>query len=88
MRKPKKTAQPTGSGPEPILPLTDFRADPWNTGDKNAVAFRAGILSSPVPPEFAQKARDDGQAAPASDHPKPPTARERQSTEPAPEKQD
>nr|WP_155772691.1 hypothetical protein [Mesorhizobium loti] len=74
MRKPNKAVQPTGAGPVAILPLTDFRADPWGTGNEKAVAFRAGILSSPVPAEFAQKARDDGRAAPAS--------------EPAPEKQD
>ncbi|MBZ9719099.1 hypothetical protein LB519_14720 [Mesorhizobium sp. AD1-1] len=82
MRKPKKVAQPTGAGPESILPLTDFRADPWKTGDDNAVAFRAGIMSSPVPAEFAHKARDEGKAAPVSDHPKPPMAKK-----PAPEKQ-
>jgi hypothetical protein len=86
MRKPKKIAPPTGSGPEPILPLTDFRGDPWSTGDKNAVAFRAGVLSSPVPSEFAAQARGDGRAAPVSGHPKPPKAREKPSTEPAPEK--
>ncbi|ODA94988.1 hypothetical protein BFX40_20385 [Mesorhizobium sp. SEMIA 3007] len=74
MRKLNKAAQPTGAGPVAILPLTDFRADPWATGNEKAVAFRAGILSSPVPAEFAQKARDDGRAALAS--------------EPAPERQD
>ena len=46
------------------MPLTDFRGDPWGIGDKNAVAFRAGILSSPVPAEFAQRMRDEGKAAP------------------------
>ncbi|BAB54396.1 hypothetical protein [Mesorhizobium japonicum] len=74
MRKPSRTAPTASAGPEAILPLTDFRGDPWNTGNKWAVAFRAGVLSSPVPAEFAQKARDDGKAAPAC--------------EPAPEKQD
>jgi hypothetical protein len=74
MRKLSKIAQSASAGPEAILPLTDFRADPWGTGNETAVAFRAGILSSPVPAEFARKMRDDGKAAPAS--------------EPAPEKQD
>lgn len=55
--------QPANAGPEAILPLTDFRADPWGTGDENAVAFKAGILSSPVPAEFAQRMRDEGKAA-------------------------
>lgn len=74
MRKPSKPVQTADGGPVAILPLTDFRADPWGTGNETAVAFRAGITSSPVPAEFAQKARDDGRAAPAC--------------EPAPEKQD
>jgi hypothetical protein len=52
------------------MPLTDFRGDPWKTGDKNAVAFRAAILSSPVPAEFAQRMRDEGNAA---KHEAPPT---------------
>jgi hypothetical protein len=43
--------------------VTDFRADPWGTGDENAVAFKAGILSSPVPAEFAQRMLDEGKAA-------------------------
>ncbi|TIR34574.1 MAG: hypothetical protein E5X35_07625 [Mesorhizobium sp.] len=59
MKKPKKTAAPAGA--EAILPLTDFREDAW--GDGNLVAFKAGILSSPVPAEFAQKMRDAGKAA-------------------------
>lgn len=80
MRKIKEQA--TGTGPEAILPLTDFRADPWKTGNADAVAFRAGILSSPVPAEFAAAARGDGRAAPVSDHPKPATPKD-----PAPEKQ-
>ena len=46
--------------PDAILPLTDFRGDPWGTGDN--VAFRAGILSAPVPSAFAQKMRDLGKA--------------------------
>ncbi len=54
----------TDNGPEPILPLTDFREDPWETGDKNAVAFRGGVLSSPVPAAFAKRMRDAGKAAP------------------------
>jgi hypothetical protein len=49
--------------PEAIFPLIDFRGDPWATGDKNAVSFRAGVLSSPVPAEFARKMRDEGNAA-------------------------
>lgn len=69
-------------GAEAILPLTDFRADPWKTGDDNAVAFRAGILSSPVPADFAAQARGDGRAAPLSAHPKPAAPKD-----PAPEKQ-
>lgn len=63
MAKRNKATQPADAGPEAILPLTDFRGDPWETGDKNAVAFRAGILSSPVPAEFAQRMRDEGKAA-------------------------
>jgi hypothetical protein len=59
----KKAVQPVNAGAEAIMPLTDFRDDPWKTGDNNAVAFRAGILSSPVPAEFAQRMRDDGKAA-------------------------
>jgi hypothetical protein len=60
-----KRAKSSAAGvPEAILPLTDFRGDPWETGDKNAVSFRAGILSSPVPAEFAQKMRAEGKAAP------------------------
>jgi hypothetical protein len=59
----KKAVQPANAGAEAIMPLTDFRGDPWKTGDKNAVAFRAGILSSPVPAEFAQRMRDEGKAA-------------------------
>jgi hypothetical protein len=59
----RKAAQPANAGAEAIMPLTDFRGDPWKTGDKNAVAFRAGILSSPVPAEFAQQMRDEGKAA-------------------------
>lgn len=66
MRKPSKTPQTPNAGPEAILPLTDFRGDPWETGKENAVAFRAGILSSPVPAEFARKMRDDGKAAKAT----------------------
>ena len=60
-----KRAKSSAAGvPEAILPLTDFRSDPWETGDRNAVSFRAGIMSSPVPAEFAQKMRDEGKAAP------------------------
>jgi hypothetical protein len=59
-----KRAKSSAAGvPEAILPLTDFRDDPWETGDKSAVAFRAGVMSSPVPAEFAQKMRDEGKAA-------------------------
>lgn len=54
---------PVEAGPESILPLTDFRADPWGTGDAKAVAFRAGVLSSPVPAAFARRMREDGKAA-------------------------
>ncbi|MDI6026717.1 hypothetical protein QBK99_10995 [Corticibacterium sp. UT-5YL-CI-8] len=54
---------------EAILPLTDFRDDPWGTGDKKAVAFKAGVLSSPVPAEFADKMRADGKAAGAAKKP-------------------
>lgn len=63
MTKRVKTEQPADAGPEAILPLTDFRGDPWGTGDENAVAFRAGVMSSPVPAAFAQRMRDDGKAA-------------------------
>jgi hypothetical protein len=67
----KKAVQPANAGAEAIMPLTDFRGDPWKTGDKNAVAFRAGILSSPVPAGFAQRMRDEGKAvkreAPSAD---------------------
>jgi hypothetical protein len=59
----KRTKTGLTGVPEAILPLTDFRGDPWETGDKNAVSFRAGITSSPVPAEFAQKMRDEGKAA-------------------------
>lgn len=61
-RKPT-TAAPLRAAPEAILPLTDFRGDPWKIGDKNAVAFRAGVMSSPVPADFAEQARNDGKAA-------------------------
>jgi hypothetical protein len=64
MARRVKADQPADAGPEAILPVTDFRGDPWGTGDENAVAFRAGILSSPVPAEFAQRMRDEGKAAP------------------------
>lgn len=63
MSKRKTAAAPLRAAPEAILPLTDFRGDPWNTGDKDAVAFRAGVMSSPVPAEFAEQARNDGKAA-------------------------
>lgn len=63
MAKRVKADQPANAGPEAILPLTDFRGDPWETGDDNAVAFKAGILSSPVPADFAQRMRDEGKAA-------------------------
>jgi hypothetical protein len=66
----KRTKPGMAGVPEAILPLTDFRGDPWATGDRNAVSFRAGIMSSPVPAEFAQKMRDEGKAAipePAAD---------------------
>lgn len=60
----KRTKPDVAAVPEAILPLTDFRGDPWETGDKNAVSFRAGVMSSPVPAEFAQKMRDEGKAFP------------------------
>lgn len=63
MARKQKTDQPADVGPEAILPLTDFRGDPWETGDDNAVAFKAGILSSPVPAAFAQRMRDEGKSA-------------------------
>jgi len=63
MARRVKADQPANAGPEAILPLIDFRGDPWGTGDENAVAFRAGILSSPVPTAFARKMRDEGRAA-------------------------
>jgi hypothetical protein len=63
MARRAKADQPADAGPEAILPLTDFRGDPWETGDENAVAFKAGILSSPVPAVFAQRMRDEGKAA-------------------------
>jgi hypothetical protein len=63
MARRAKADQPADAGPEAILPLTDFRGDPWETGDENAVAFKAGILSSPVPAAFAQRMRDEGKAA-------------------------
>ncbi|PSJ55809.1 hypothetical protein [Pseudaminobacter soli (ex Li et al. 2025)] len=62
MSSRKKPAQPVNAGPEAILPLTDFRGDPWGTGNENAVAFRAGILSSPVPADFATKVSSEGKA--------------------------
>jgi hypothetical protein len=62
MAKRAKTDQPADAGPEAILPLTDFRGDPWGTGDENAVAFKAGILSPPVSAAFAQRMRDEGKA--------------------------
>ncbi|MGB3900453.1 MAG: hypothetical protein WA973_18100 [Mesorhizobium sp.] len=62
MARRAKADQPADAGPEAILPLTDFRGDPWETGDDNAVAFKAGILSSPVPAGFAQRMRDEGKA--------------------------
>lgn len=60
------------AGSEAILPLTDFRGDPWETGEKNAVAFRGGVWSSPVPAAFAKKARTDGLAAPRAEAPASP----------------
>jgi hypothetical protein len=63
MARRVKVDQPANAGPEAILPLTDFRGDPWGTGDENAVAFRAGVMSSPVPAEFAQRMREEGKAA-------------------------
>jgi hypothetical protein len=63
MARRVKVDQPANAGPEAILPLTDFRGDPWGTGDENAVAFRAGVMSSPVPAAFAQRMRDEGKAA-------------------------
>lgn len=63
MAKRVKADQPANAGPKAILPLTDFRGDPWETGDENAVGFKAGILSSPVPADFAQRMRDEGKAA-------------------------
>lgn len=63
MARRAKADQPADAGPEAILPLTDFRADPWETGDEKAVAFKAGITSSPVPAAFAQRMRDEGKAA-------------------------
>ncbi len=62
MAKRSKAARPEDAGPESILPLTDFRGDPWGTGNDKAVAFRAGIQSSPVPAEFARRMRDEGKA--------------------------
>jgi hypothetical protein len=62
MARRTKADQRAKAGAEAIMPLTDFREDPWETGDKAAVAFRAGILSSPVPAEFAQRMRDEGRA--------------------------
>ncbi|MBN9255273.1 MULTISPECIES: hypothetical protein [unclassified Mesorhizobium] len=58
----EKTAA-AGGPPESILPLTDFRADPWETGDENAVAFRGGIASEPVPAAFAARMRAEGKVA-------------------------
>ncbi len=62
MAKRVKADQPANAGPEAILPLTDFRGDPWGTDDPKAVAFRAGVMSSPVPAAFAQRMRDEGKA--------------------------
>ena len=62
MARRVKVDQPANAGPEAILPLTDFRGDPWGTGDENAVAFKAGIMSSPVPAEFATKVSSEGKA--------------------------
>ena len=62
MARRVKADQPANAGPEAILPVTDFRGDPWGTGDENAVAFKAGIVSSPVPAGFAQRMRDEGKA--------------------------
>jgi hypothetical protein len=62
MSRRQKASRPAHAAPEAILPVTDFRGDPWETGDENAVAFRAGIMSSPVPAAFAQRMRDEGKA--------------------------
>ena len=64
MARRMKADRQAGAGPEAILPLTDFRGDPWGTGNEDAVAFRAGIMSSPVPAGFAQRMRDEGKAFP------------------------
>lgn len=61
--QPRTVAAPGAGPPEAILPLTDFRGDPWGTGDPDAVAFRAGVRSSPVPAEFARRMREEGKAA-------------------------
>ncbi|GEM_PF-1969991 len=45
-----------------IMPLTDFRADPWETGDETVMMFMAGQQSTPVPAAFAKKMRDEGKA--------------------------
>ncbi len=62
MSRRKKKIASAKSGPEAILPLTDFRGDPWGTGNPDAVAFRAGVLSSPVPAAFATKVSSEGKA--------------------------
>jgi len=48
------------NGPIGIIPTTDFRDDPWGTGE--SVPFRAGVMSSPVPAEFARIMRQKGLA--------------------------
>ena len=41
-----------------IMPTTDFRATPFPGGPE--FSFRGGIMSSPVPAEFAQRMLDEG----------------------------
>ncbi|CAM5658499.1 hypothetical protein MAUB1S_11466 [Mycolicibacterium aubagnense] len=74
------------TGPEAILPLADFRDDPWGTGDEKAVAFKSGVLSSPVPATFAKRMRDTGKAAPRPDaapEPDPSTAADTAADQPS-----
>lgn len=57
----KTKAKAAGAPPEAIMPLTDFRARPWPDGEE--VAFKAGLMSAPVPAEFAEEMRTEGKAA-------------------------
>jgi len=65
-KKKPETGETKPERPVVIVPLTDFHADPWETGDPKAVAFIGGVMSSPVPAEFAARMRAEGKAMEAA----------------------